>query len=119
MSRRCRQPPLMVTELRGAKLMAAGDFAGAAQEFAAVVGNTGSAGALYAIGDICVMSRALDSADAAYKKGPAAGGGFDRAQNGQKLFAQIRQSALDTTKIAEELPARNSGTAPFRNFARR
>ena len=84
-------------------LMSANDFIRASQMFSTVIGDTNDAKSLFAVGDMCSMVRALDAADAAYKRVLLPEVLFERAQRGQKQVAQLRQTAIDTTKIAKEL----------------
>jgi tetratricopeptide (TPR) repeat protein len=84
-------------------LMGAGSFKAANDQLTAVINDQTDAKQAYAVGDIASMMKSLESAEAAYKKGIALGGAPDRGQRGLAKVAQLRQTAQDTLKIANEL----------------
>lgn len=85
------------------QLMSAGNFQGASDALNTVTNNMTDAKQTYAVGDIAVMLKSLNSAETAYKKGLQLGGTPDRGQRGLTQVAQLRKAAVDGTKIANEL----------------
>lgn len=83
--------------------MATGNFQKAIDQLNLALNGQTDPKQCYALADIAVMVRALDPAEAAYKKGLSLNGSPDRGQHGLKQVAQFRQTALDTTRIANEL----------------
>lgn len=83
--------------------MASGDFQNATTQLMTVINDQTDAKQCYAIGDIAVMIRALDPAEAAYKKGLSLSGAPDRGQRGLQQVTQYRQTASGATSIANEL----------------
>ena len=64
------------------QLMAAGNFQGANDTLNTVINNMSDAKQTYAVADIAVMLKSLNSADLAYKKGLSLGGTPERGQRG-------------------------------------
>lgn len=84
-------------------LMAANQFQNANQQLTTVMADLTDAKQLLALGDMAVMIRALDCADAAYKKALSVGAPADRVQAGTNKSAQLRQASIDANKVADEL----------------
>ncbi len=84
-------------------LTTSGQFKKAAEQFNAVTNDLKDPKQLYAVADIAVLTRSLDSAEAAYKKSLALGGSPERGQVGLKKVADLKKSASDTAAIAAEL----------------
>ncbi len=84
-------------------LMASGDFQKETELLQAVVNDQTDAKQSYALGDIALMIRDLDNAEAAYKKGLSQSGSPDRGQRGLTQIAQLRKTAQDDIPVADEL----------------
>ncbi len=84
-------------------LMAQGEFQKAQEQLGMVVAKVSDAKQAFAVADLAVMIKDLDSAEAAYKKGWTFDGGADRAQRGLAEVTRLRQAALDDIKVAGEL----------------
>jgi tetratricopeptide (TPR) repeat protein len=84
-------------------LMSAGSFKAANDQLTLVLNNQSDPKQILALGDIAVMIKSLDCADAAYKKAQTLSASPDRVQRGLKQVAQLRVTAADSLKIANEL----------------
>ncbi|MDR3616081.1 MAG: tetratricopeptide repeat protein [Candidatus Obscuribacterales bacterium] len=84
-------------------LMSAGSFKAANDQLTQVLNNQSDPKQILALGDIAVMIKSLDCADAAYKKAQSLNASPDRVQRGLKQVAQLRVTAVESLKIANEL----------------
>ena len=84
-------------------LMSAGSFKAANDQLTQVLNNQNDPKQILALGDIAVMIKSLDCAEAAYKKAQTLNASPDRVQRGLKQVAQLRVTAADSLKIANEL----------------
>ena len=84
-------------------LMSAGNFKAANDQLTVVIANQGDPKQVLAVADIAVMLKSLDCAEAAFKKAQSLNASPDRVQRGLKQIAQLRQTAADSLKIANEL----------------
>jgi tetratricopeptide (TPR) repeat protein len=84
-------------------LMSAGSFKAANDQLTQVLNNQSDPKQILALGDIAVMIKSLDCADAAYKKAQMLNASPDRVQRGLKQVAQLRVTAAESLKIANEL----------------
>jgi tetratricopeptide (TPR) repeat protein len=83
--------------------MSAGSFKAANDQLTQVLNNQNDPKQILALGDIAVMIKSLDCAEAAYKKAQTLNASPDRVQRGLKQVAQLRVTAADSLKIANEL----------------
>ena len=84
-------------------LMAAGNFKAANDQLTQVLNNQSDPKQVLALGDIAVMIKSLDCAEAAYKKAQTLNASNDRLTRGLALVAQCRATAVESLKIANEL----------------
>jgi tetratricopeptide (TPR) repeat protein len=84
-------------------LMSAGSFKAANDQLTLVLNNQTDPKQILALGDLAVMIKSLDCAEAAYKKAQTLNASSDRVQRGLKHIVQLRQTAADSLKIANEL----------------
>lgn len=57
----------------------------------------------FAVGDLALMIKDLDAADAAYKKAATYPGGEERAKRGSSLVAKAREEARQDLTLADDL----------------
>ncbi len=92
----------------------------ASQQMNAVLANCQDSKQTFAIADIALMSRDLDSAEAAYKKGAGFPDGAARAQRGLAAVATARDKARQEYTLANDLASKKqlaSGIDHFRTAA--
>lgn len=88
-------------------LMAGGDYQKSSDLLQGVINDMTDPKQAYAVADIGVMMKDLDNAELAYKKGLSLLGAPERGQRGLDQIAQLRKSALDNLKVANELFKKN------------
>ncbi len=84
-------------------LLAQNRFQEAATQMHAVISNARDAKQTFAIADLALMMRDLDSADVAYKKAATFPGGDQRARRGQAQVAKAREEARKDLTFADDL----------------
>lgn len=84
-------------------LMATGDLQQSSDMLKSVIADMNDPKQAYAVADIAVMIKDLDNAELAYKKGLSLSGAPERGQRGLNQVTQLRQSAQDGLKVADEL----------------
>lgn len=87
-------------------LLAQNDFKGANDQMAIVIGNANDSKQAFAVGDLALMIKDLDDAEAAYKKAQTFPGGEERAKRGLDLVAKARDAARQDRTLAEDLAKR-------------
>ncbi|MBX9669040.1 MAG: tetratricopeptide repeat protein [Candidatus Obscuribacterales bacterium] len=88
-------------------LMAQGNFQQCSQYMQEVIGRLNDSKQSFAVGDVALMIKDLDDAEAAYKKAQSLSGSPDRVQRGLNEVTRLRKSAVDDTKVADELAKKN------------
>lgn len=84
-------------------LMAQGDFEKASQDLVQVIANLKDARQSFAVGDVAILIKDLDNAEAAYKKAQAFSGSPKRVERGLNQIAKLRQDSKESTTVADEL----------------
>ena len=90
-------------------LMAQNKFAEARDQMNIVIGNANDAKQTFAVADLALMIRDLDSADSAYRKAAAFPGGQERSKRGLDLVAKARESARQDLTLADDLAKETAG----------
>ena len=84
-------------------LMAQGDFQKASADLTQVIGNLQDARQAFAVGDVAILIKDLDNAEAAYKKAQAFSGSPKRVERGLTQIAKLRTDAQENVKVGDEL----------------
>lgn len=84
-------------------LLAQNKFDQATQQMAAVINNTRDAKSTFAVADLAVIIKDLDSAEAAYKKANTFPNSQERAERGLANCRKLRESALKDLRLAQDL----------------
>ncbi|HEY9868984.1 MAG TPA: tetratricopeptide repeat protein [Candidatus Obscuribacterales bacterium] len=84
-------------------LLAQNRFQEASEQMSTVIGNARDAKQTFAIADLALMIRDLDSAEAAYKKAATFPGGEQRARRGLAMVAKAREAARKDLTFADDL----------------
>lgn len=87
-------------------LLAQNDFKGANDQMGMVIANANDPKQAFAVGDLALMIKDLDDAQAAYKKAQTFPGGEERAKRGLDLVAKARDSARQDRTLATDLAKR-------------
>jgi len=87
-------------------LLAQNDFKGANEQMGIVIGSATDMKQAFAVGDLALMIKDLDDAQAAYKKAQTFPGGEERAQRGMDLVAKARETARQDLTMADDLAKR-------------
>ena len=87
-------------------LLAQNKFQEASVQMNTVIGNTNNAKDAFAVGDLALMIKDLNSADAAYKKAASFAGNEERAKRGQDMVAKARDDARQNFTLANDLERR-------------
>ncbi len=87
-------------------LMAQNRFDEAAQQMNIVIGNTSNAKDLFAVGDLAMTIKDLNSAEVAYRKGSTISGGEERAERGLAAVNKARDAARQNVTLGEDLARR-------------
>jgi tetratricopeptide (TPR) repeat protein len=86
-------------------LLAQNKFAEARQEMARVISNTSQPQDLSCLGDLALMIKDLESAEAAYKKASDAGAS-ERARRGMAAVARVRGESRRSVNLGQDLAKR-------------
>lgn len=84
-------------------LMAQGDFQKASADLTQVISNLQDARQAFAVGDVAILIKDLDNAEAAYKKAQAFSGSPKRVERGLTQIAKLRSDAQENVKVGDEL----------------
>jgi tetratricopeptide (TPR) repeat protein len=89
-------------------LLAQNDFKGANDQMSIVIANANDPKQAFAVGDLALMIKDLDDAEAAYKKASTMPGTStaERAKRGLDLVAKARDSARQEQTLADDLAKR-------------
>lgn len=88
-------------------LMAQGNFQQSSAYLEDVINRLSDPKQSFAVGDVALMIKDLDNAQAAYQKAQSLSGSPDRVQRGLQEIARLRKSALEDVKVADELAKKN------------
>jgi tetratricopeptide (TPR) repeat protein len=97
-------------------LLAQNNFAEAAEQMNCVIGNANGTKELFAIADLALMIKDLDSAEKAYRKAGAMPDGEKRGNRGLTLVAKARESARQDLTLAEDLARRKQLASAIDKF---
>ncbi len=84
-------------------LLAQNRFKDAQDQMAIVLGNATDAKQVFAVGDLALMIKDLNTAEAAYRKAATLPGGADRSRRGLDLVARAREAARQDLTLADDL----------------
>jgi tetratricopeptide (TPR) repeat protein len=87
-------------------LLAQNKFKEASDQMNTVISNAADAKQTFSVADLFLMVKALDQAEAAYKKAQTYPGGEERAKRGLALVAKAREGARQDLTLADDLAKR-------------
>jgi tetratricopeptide (TPR) repeat protein len=87
-------------------LLAQNKFQEASVQMNTVIGNTTNAKDAFAVGDLALMIKDLNSADTAYQKAASFPGSQERAKRGRDMVAKARDDARQNDTLANDLAKR-------------
>jgi tetratricopeptide (TPR) repeat protein len=87
-------------------LLAQNKFKESQEQMNMVIGNASDQKQAFAVADLALMIKDLDSADAAYKKAGSFAGGEERARRGADLVKKAREGARQDNTLATDLAKR-------------
>jgi tetratricopeptide (TPR) repeat protein len=87
-------------------LLAQNKFQQASVQMNTVIGNTTNAKDAFAVGDLALMIKDLNSADTAYQKAQSFPGNEERAKRGRDMVAKARDEARQNLTLASDLAKR-------------
>lgn len=87
-------------------LLAQNDFKGANDQMGTVIANANDSKQAFAVGDLALMIKDLDDAEAAYKKAASYPGAEERAKRGLDLVTKAREASRQERTLAEDLAKR-------------
>jgi tetratricopeptide (TPR) repeat protein len=87
-------------------LLAQNDFKGANEQMAQVIANANDTKQAFSVGDLSLMIKDLDDAEAAYRKASSMPGGQERAKRGLDQVAKAREVARQDRTLASDLAKR-------------
>lgn len=87
-------------------LLAQNNFKQAQEQMEQVIKTATDAKQTFAVADVALMIKDLDSAEAAYKKGAEFPGGEARAKRGLGMVAKVRKTAAQECTLASDLEKR-------------
>jgi tetratricopeptide (TPR) repeat protein len=97
-------------------LLAQNKFADAGQQMNIVIANANSAKQAFAVADLALMIRDLDSATAAYQKASTFNGGQERAQRGLSMVYKAREATKVDLNLANDLDKRKQFASAIDKF---
>jgi tetratricopeptide (TPR) repeat protein len=97
-------------------LLAQNKFAEAGQQMNMVIGNANKASQAFAVADLALMIRDLDSAQAAYQKASTFNGASERAQRGLAMVDKARQATKVDLNLANDLAKRKQFASAIDKF---
>ncbi len=97
-------------------LLAQQKFDEATQQMNTVIQNSPDAKQTFAIGDMALMIRDLDSAEAAYKKAATFPGGEDRSKRGLYAVSNARETARKSYTLADDLARKKQLASAIDNY---
>lgn len=84
-------------------LLAQNDFKGANEQMAQVIGNANDPKQVFAVGDLALMIKDLDDAEAAYHKAESMPNSQERAKRGLDQVAKAREDSRQDRTLAQDL----------------
>lgn len=87
-------------------LLAQNDFKGASEQMGTVIGNANTPKQAFAVGDMALLIKDLDDAEAAYKKAATFPNSAERARRGLDMVAAARDSNRQDRTLATDLAKR-------------
>lgn len=87
-------------------LLAQNDFKGANDQMAIVIGNANNSQQAFAVGDLALMIKDLDDAQAAYQKASTFPNSQERSKRGMDQVAKAREEARQSLTLADDLAKR-------------
>jgi tetratricopeptide (TPR) repeat protein len=87
-------------------LLAQNNFKDSQDQMNTVIGNARDAKQTFAVADLALMIKDLDSAEAAYKKAASYPGGEERAKRGLDMVTKDREKARKDLTLADDLAKR-------------
>ena len=87
-------------------LLAQNDFKGANDQMGTVIANANDSKQAFAVGDLALMIKDLDDAEAAYKKASSFPNSQERAKRGLDQVAKARDAAKQELTLADDLAKR-------------
>jgi tetratricopeptide (TPR) repeat protein len=97
-------------------LLAQNKFEEAATEMNTVIANTTNAKDTFAVGDLALTIKDLNSAEAAYRKGATMEGGEERAQRGMAAVQKAREANRQAVTLGEDLEKRKQYASAIDQF---
>lgn len=97
-------------------LLAQQKFDEASQQMNTVISNSPDAKQTFAIADMSLMIRDLDSAEAAYKKAATFPGGEERSKRGLYAVKNARETARKSNTLAEDLARKKQLASAIDNY---
>lgn len=97
-------------------LLAQNKFADATQQMNTVIGNANDAKQAFAVADLALMIRDLDSAEAGYKKASTFNGAQERSTRGLGNVAKARETAKQDLNLAKDLAKRKQYASAIDKF---
>lgn len=97
-------------------LLAQQRFDEASQQMNTVISNAPDAKQTFAIADMALMIRDLDSAEAAYKKAASFPGGADRSKRGLYAVGNARDTARKSYTLADDLARKKQLASAIDNY---
>jgi tetratricopeptide (TPR) repeat protein len=87
-------------------LLAQNNFQGAQEQMSQVIASAANAKQTFAVADLALMIKDIDSAEAAYKKAATYPGGEERGKRGLDMVAKARDQARQELTLADDLAKR-------------
>lgn len=87
-------------------LLAQNNFPGAQEQMNQVIASASNAKQTFAVADLALMIKDIDSAEAAYKKAATYPGGEERGKRGLDMVAKARDQARQELTLADDLAKR-------------
>ncbi|MBY0358736.1 MAG: tetratricopeptide repeat protein [Candidatus Obscuribacterales bacterium] len=84
-------------------LLAQNRFKEAQDQMNMVIANANDPKQIFSVGDLALMIKDLDDADAAYRKAATMPGGEERAKRGQDMVKKARETARQDLTLADDL----------------
>jgi tetratricopeptide (TPR) repeat protein len=97
-------------------LLAENKFDEAAGQMNTVIANTATAKDAFAVGDLALTIKDLNSAESAYKKGATMEGGEERAQRGLAAVQKSREANRQAVTLGEDLEKRKQYASAIDQF---